>query len=339
MRGGLTASPLHMSPARMKHAVGSARCVIFGLGPIGIGITEVALERGHTIIGAVDIDPKKAGRPLSDLVSGAPPIPVERSVDPLLNQGADLVLHSTQSRIEQVMPQLVPLLDAGLNVISTCEELAYPWHHHPKEAALLDQLAKDRGARIIGLGINPGFVMDALPVMLRAPSRRVDRITVERVVDVGLRREPLQRKVGVGMTVDAFRRGVAEGFIGHVGLPQSAAMIASALGWTLDRIEESIEPQLDGSHEVRGLHQICRGLRGGNALITLDLTMATGIERPRDVVRIDGVPPITVEVPGGIHGDVATWSIIVNAIPMVLSSRPGLLLATELPPSRSDAQR
>jgi 4-hydroxy-tetrahydrodipicolinate reductase len=314
----------------MKHAVSSARCIIFGLGPIGIGITEVALERGHTIVGAVDIDPKKVGRPLADLVPGAGSVPVHRTVDALLNQGADIVLHSTQSRIEQVMPQLVPLLDAGLNVISTCEELAYPWHHHPKEAALLDQLAKDRGARIIGLGINPGFVMDALPVMLTAPCRRVDRITIERVVDVGQRREQLRRKVGVGLTGDAFRRGVAEGSIGHVGLPQSAAMIAAAMGWTLEAIEESIEPEVDRNRAVRGLHQSCRGLRGGETLITLDLTMATEIERPRDFVRLEGTPPLTVELPGGIHGDVATWSIIVNAIPRVLSSRSGLLVPTQV---------
>lgn len=317
----------------MKHAVSSARCIIFGLGPIGIGIIEVALERGHTIVGAVDIDPKKVGRPLSELVPGANPVPVQRTVDTLLNQGADVVLHSTQSRIEQVMPQLVPLLDAGLNVISTCEELAYPWHHHPKEAALLDQLAKERAARIIGLGVNPGFVMDALPVMLTAPCRRVDRIMVERVVDVGMRREPLRRKVGVGLTVDTFRKGVAEGSIGHVGLPQSVAMIAAAMGWTLDGIDESIEPDLDASKTVRGLHQVCRGRHNSREAITLDLTMASGVEGPRDVVRIEGVPPVTVEVPGGIHGDVATWAIAVDTIPRLLASRAGLLIATQLPPA------
>lgn len=314
----------------MEHAVSSARCIVFGLGPIGIGITEVAIEHGHTVVGAVDIDPAKTGRPLSALVPVANPVVIQRTANGLLNAGADVVLHSTQSRIEQVMPQLVPLLDAGLNIISTCEELAYPWHHHPKEAALLDEMAKKREARIISLGVNPGFVMDALPVMLTAPCRRVDRITVERVVDVSQRRAPLQKKVGVGLTPDVFRRGVAEGSIGHVGLPQSVAMIAAAMGWALDAIEETLEPEVDRNRAVRGLHHVCRGLRGGDALITLELIMATGVERPQDLVRIDGVPPITVEVPGGIHGDVATWSIIVNAIPGVLASRPGLLVATQV---------
>lgn len=326
-------SPLPWPPATMSDVVAGARIIIFGLGPIGVGIAEVALEHGHQIVGAVDIDPAKAGRPLSTLVRGAGDTPVERSTDPLLNAGADVILHSTQSHMDQVMPQLVPLLDAGLNVISTCEELAFPWHHHPKEAALLDRLARDRGARIIGVGVNPGFVMDVLPVALTAPMRVVERIAVERVVDASLRRVPLQKKIGVGMTVEAFRRGVQDGTMGHVGLPQSVAMIAAAFRWPLDGIEESIEPEVDAQRKVRGLHQICRGRRGGRDVITLDLTMATGVERPRDVIRIDGTPPITMEIPGGIHGDVATWSIAVNTIPRLLAARPGLLIATQLPPA------
>ena len=313
--------------------VSAARVIVFGLGPIGIGIAQAALERGHRIIGAVDADRQKAGRPLSDLVPGADRTPIDLTAERFLRGGADVVLHSTQSRLAQVVPQLVPLLEAGLNVISTCEELAYPWYHHPAEAGHLDRIAKAHGVRVIGLGVNPGFVMDALPVMLTAPCRVVRRISVERIVDVGLRRLPLQRKVGVGMTVEAFARGVADGSMGHVGLPQSVAMIAAAMGWTLDGIEESIEPEVDGERAVRGLHQICRGLRGGEAVVTLDLTMATGVARPRDVIRIDGVPAFEMAIDGGIHGDVATWSIAVNAIPAVLAATPGLRVATDLPPA------
>jgi 4-hydroxy-tetrahydrodipicolinate reductase len=175
--------------------------------------------------------------------------------------------------------------------------------------------------------------MDALPVMLTTPCRSVRRIGVERVVDVGLRRVPLQRKVGVGMSVDAFTRGVADGTMGHVGLPQSIAMIAAAMGWALDGIDETIEPEVDADRIVRGLHQVGRGMRGGEVAVTLDLTMATGVSHPRDVIRIDGVPTLEIVIDGGIHGDVATWSIAVNAIPAVLALPPGLRVATDLPPA------
>jgi 4-hydroxy-tetrahydrodipicolinate reductase len=309
-----------------------ARVIVFGLGPIGVGIAQLALERGHHLVGAVDADPQKAGRPLSDLVPDAAAAPIERTAEPFLHGGVDVVLHSTQSRMTQVVPQLVPLLEAGLAVISTCEELAYPWHHHPAEAAHLDAVAKAHGARLVGLGVNPGFVMDTLPVMLTAPCRTVRRISVERTVDAGQRRVPLQRKVGVGMTVEEFTRGVAQGTMGHVGLPQSVAMIAAVMGWALDEIQESIEPEVDARRAVRGLHQVCRGMRDGEAVVTLDLTMATGVPHPRDRIRIDGVPVLEMVIDGGIHGDVATWSIAVNAIPAVLASAPGLRVATDLPP-------
>jgi len=310
-----------------------ARFIQYGLGPIGVGIAELALLRGHQLVAAVDIDPAKAGRPAAALIPGAPPdLAVTSDVAGVLTAGADIVLHSTQSRLVQILPQVTPLVDAGLAVISTCEELVFPWYHHPQEAAALDALARSRGASVIGLGVNPGFVMDMLPAILTAPCSDVRQVTVERVVDVGIRRLPLQQKVGVGLNVEAFRRGVAEGRIGHVGLPQSAAMVAHALGWTLERIEEAIEPVLGADRAVRGLHQVCRAYRNGAAVITLDLTMAAGVEQPRDVIRVDGTPPITATISGGIHGDQATCAIVVNAISRVLSAAPGLRLPLELAP-------
>lgn len=310
------------------------RFIQYGLGPIGVGIAELAMERGHQLVGAVDIDPDKVGRPVSDLVRRAPgDVTIASSATGILNAGAQVVLHSTLSRLSSVLSQLEPLLDAGLRVISTCEELAFPWWHHPQEAAALDELAKSRGAAVVGVGVNPGFVMDVLPVVFTAPCRQVDRITVTRVVDVGTRRRPLQLKVGVGLAREAFRRGVVEGRIGHVGLPESAAMIAHALRWQLDRITESIEPVVGADGNVRGLHQRCTGARGNTPVITLDLTMATGVQDPHDAVVIEGDPPVRVMLPGGIHGDQATCAIVVNSIPGVLTAAPGLLIPTQLAPA------
>lgn len=254
-------------------------------GPIGTGIAALAIQEGHRLVAAVDIDPAKAGQPAAAFVPEAPAdVTVTGDAARVLNAGADIVLHSTQSRLARVLPQLLPLVDAGLAVISTCEELAFPWHHHSIEAASLDALARSRGVGVVGLGVNPGFVMDLLPVILAAPCRQIRRITAARVVDVGQRRVPLQHKVGVGLTVEAFRRGVGEGRIGHVGLPQSAAMIAHALQWELSKIEESIEPVVGSSRSVLGVHQVCRGVCGNAHLITLDLTMAAGAEDPRDEI-------------------------------------------------------
>lgn len=314
-----------------------ARFIQYGLGPIGLGIAELAIQRGYRLVAAVDIDRAKAGRPAAALIPGAPAdVIVTADAGAVLTAGADVVLHSTQSRLRQVLPQITPLLEAGLSVISTCEELAYPWYHHRHDAATLDTLARSHDAAVVGLGVNPGFVMDVLPVVLAEPCRDIRQVTVERVVDVGARRLPLQQKVGVGLSVEAFRKGVADGRIGHVGLPESAAMIAYALRWTPERIDETIEPVVGPDRAVRGLHQVCTGYRGGAAAITLDLTMAAAVEQPRDVIRIDGTPAVTATIAGGIHGDQATCAIIVNAIPRVLGAVPGLRVALNLAPMMQD---
>jgi len=316
--------------------VPSARFIQYGLGPIGVGIAELAAQQGHRLVAAVDIDPAKVGRPAAAFIPGAPADVVISADAAVLNAGADIVLHSTQSRLAQVLPQLLPMVDAGLAVISTCEELAFPWHHHPVEAASLDALARSRSVGVVGLGVNPGFVMDLLPVILLAPCRDIRQIVVTRVVDVSLRRLPLQQKVGVGLTVEAFRRGVAAGQIGHVGLPQSAAMVAHALGWELSRIEESIEPVIGSDQTVQGTHQVCHGVHGNTRRIMLDLTMAVGAKHPRDEITIEATPPIHATIDGGIHGDQATHAIVVNAIPRLLVAPPGLLLPTHLPTVPTD---
>jgi len=312
-----------MTPTTVAH---------YGLGPIGLGIAGLVVERGHRIVAAVDIDPQKAGKDLGTLL-GRDPLGVTVTDDSstALASRAQVVLHSTQSHLAQVTPQVLGCIDAGACVISTCEELAFPWHHHAADARRIDKAAKARGVTVVGVGVNPGFVMDLLPIVLTAPCREVRALRVTRVVDAGRRRLPLQRKIGAGLDRAAFERGVAEGRIGHVGLAESVAMIADAMGWLLESITEQIEPVLEGP-AVRGLHQVASGLRGGRPVITLDLTMAVGAPNPRDAVTIEGEPPITMEVTGGIHGDVATCAIAVNAIPRVLAAPPGLTTVHGLPP-------
>jgi len=310
------------------------RIIHQGLGNIGLGIARLVLERGHTIVAAVDLDPAAAGQDLGALL-GAAPLGVEVTADAAgaLRQPADILIHCTGSRVRAVLPQLEAAVEARLDVVSTCEELAYPWYHHPEEARRLDDLARRRGVTVVGLGVNPGFVMDALPIMLTAPCRDVTRITAERVVDVSQRRAALQRKVGVGMTPEAFRAGVREGRLGHVGLVESVAMIAGALGWDLSRITEEIDPLVDGA-AVQGLHQVARGYRADGdpeAAVVLDLVMAMGARDPHDAVAIQGTPPLRLVIAGGIHGDIATWAIAANALPFIVAAPPGLLSVSRLP--------
>ena len=226
---------------------------------------------------------------------------------------ADVVLHSTGSYLEQVRPQLVEIVEAGLNVVSTCKELAYPQAQHPALAEELDALAKKHSVTVLGTGVNPGFAQDTIAIAVSGVCQDVKHITVTRIVEVGERRLPLQKKVGAGLTVAEFEEKAKKREIRHVGLEESLTMLAHALGWQLDKVEETIEPVIAEKPiksqfvevkpgQVSGVHQVARGIKGGQELIVLHLYMYIGAEHPGDSVVIEGTPDIELTIKG-IHGD------------------------------------
>jgi len=240
------------------------------------------------------------------------------------------------------MDQLLACLKAESCVVSTCEELSYPYRTHPDLAAKLDAEAKDWGVALVGTGVNPGFVMDKLVVTLAAVSQRIEHAKALRIVDASKRRLPLQKKIGAGMSVDEFRGQVAAGVIKHVGLPESVAMVADSLNLPVDEITETIEPvvarervqteflTVEAGHAA-GVHQIARGLGAGKELIYLELHMYVGAKDPADTIELLGHPNITLVIPGGSHGDIATASVVVNSVPVILDAPAGLRTARDLP--------
>ena len=255
---------------------------------------------------------------------------------------ADVAVLSTASALRDVKPQIATLVQKGLNVVTTSEELAFPTPARQAAFRELDALARKKKVGVLGTGVNPGYVMDALAAFLTAPCAKVSRVSVTRVVDASTRRLPLQRKIGAGLNLAQFRRAITEGSVRHVGLVESVHMIAACLGWKLDRVDETLEPaiaprDLDTAWlripagNAAGIKQYARGYRGEELLVSLDLQMYVGAESPRDHVVIDGVPPVDMTIAGGVAGDVATAAIAINSIPKLLAARPGLLTMRELP--------
>ena len=196
----------------------------FGLGPIGLESLKLAAAKPWAnIVGAVDIDPAKIGKDLGDL-TGDKNLKgrlVFRSVEDLTAHAKPrVVLHTTVSKFPAAFPQLETLARAGISVVSSCEELLFPQLLNLDLAAKLDTICRDHGARIIGTGVNPGFVMDVLPVCLTGVSRDVRSIKVQRVVNAATRRAPLQKKIGSGLPPEEFRRLFKEGRAGHAGLKE-----------------------------------------------------------------------------------------------------------------------
>ena len=224
------------------------RVLHFGIGPIGAAVAkQVAARPGFKIVGAIDVDPAKVGRDIGDVagLNRRVGLKVQDNADKALKAAKpDVVIHCTGSSIKGVLPQLEAILRSKSPVISTTEELAYPGYTHVRYARRVDALAKKAKVAVLGTGVNPGFVMDALPIALTAACRQVDRVEVRRIQDARNRRLPFQQKIGAGLTTEQFQKQVADGGIRHVGFTESIAMIADALGWSLDRITDDVQPKL-----------------------------------------------------------------------------------------------
>jgi 2,4-diaminopentanoate dehydrogenase len=322
------------------------RAVQYGVGPIGASIVRLMREKSAIeIVGAIDTDPLKHGQDLGDAV-GAKDAPwgvkISSDARQVLEQNADVVIHSTSSALPTVMDQLLMCLEAESCIVSTCEELSYPYRTYPELSARLDSAAKDWGVALLGTGVNPGFVMDKLIITLAAVSQRIEHARALRIVNASLRRMPLQKKIGAGLTVEEFRTRVGAGTIKHVGLPESVAMIADSLNLPVDEIVETIDPVV-AEEQIRtefvavdpgqaaGVHQVARGLAAGQELIHLELQMYVGAKDPADSVELKGNPNISLTIPGGTHGDIATASVVVNSIPVILDAPAGLRTARDLP--------
>jgi len=324
------------------------RVVCYGIGAVGGRIAKSLLEkRGMQIVGAIDADKNKVGKDLGQLLelNRKLGVTVSDDVEKIMSKAnCDIVVHATGSYLKDVYAQLAPLAQYGANVITTCEELSYPYISEPQFAQKLSTLGLKHGVTYLGTGINPGFLMDTLVITLTGACQKINKIKAERVMNAATRRVPFQKKIGAGLTISEFKKKMAAKEItGHVGLEQSIGMIAAALKWELDRIQvETVEPVVAekevASDAIRvkkgqaaGLKQTSHGIMRRKDVITLDFQAYIGARREYDAITIDGIPPIRQRISPCVHGDHATVAVIINSIPKVIKAPPGLLTMKDLP--------
>ena len=242
------------------------------------------------------------------------------------------------------MPQIREAVHAGWNVLSTCEQLAFP-RAQDADVSALDAAARAAGVSVLGAGINPGFLMDSLVLVLSAACVEVDRISVTRVVDTNRRRVPLQLKAGVGLSVAEFERRATMHEVGHVGLRESAEMVCHSLSWSIDSYDETIEPVIarDDTHtgvgvvragDVIGQRQAVEVRMRGEVVLSYKLQMSAGAQ-DLDAIDIQGQPAIHQRIVGGVNGDLGTEAMIANLVPVVAAARPGVLTMADVVPIRT----
>jgi 2,4-diaminopentanoate dehydrogenase len=322
------------------------RVVVYGLGPIGATVArQMAARKGFQVVGGIDIDPAKVGRDLGDVIGLGRKMRVPVTDDVARTIRAvrpDVAVLCTSSSLKKVMPQIEGLLALKVPIVSTTEELSYPVGANRRLAKRIGDLARKAKVAVLGTGVNPGFTMDALPVMLTGVCERVDSIRVDRIQDARTRRLPFQQKIGAGLTKAQFQKKVNDGSVRHVGLAESVTMIADAMGWKLDRVTDQIRPMIaratveseflavDKGY-VSGLVQDGIGWSKGAPLVTLHMEAYFGAPESYDAVTIEGSPRIVQKISGGVHGDVATASITVNAVAKILAVSPGLRTMRDMP--------
>lgn len=334
------------------------RLLHVGLGPLGrMIIADAARRKIATVAAAVDINPDLRGQPISQIVpeSGfaARVVGSINEAGPARNFDAAVV--TTSSDLAQCEGTFRELIALGLPIVSTCEELLFPWLRHKALAASLDDACKKSGARLLGTGVNPGFLMDTLPVAATAVCRSVRSVKAWRIQDASPRRIPFQQKIGAGLDDAAFARKVADDTLRHVGLGESLHFIAHYLGLAIDQWHESIEPVKADRDLVCALGPIPKGRAAGvrqvakgwtpNAektdtpLVELEFVAAIGQTDPHDRVLIDGEPPLDLILKGGVHGDIATSAITLNAVSSIIAAPPGLHTMATIPMVRFAAAR
>ena len=321
------------------------RVIHVGLGQIGTAIARATVGRPDLAsVAAFDPGPAMAGRTLAEVCGdGVPALPVRDALAAAVADGGPQVaLHAVASHIPAIEDQLVELARAGLNVVTTAEELIYPGSSHSDATARIDAAAREAGVTIFAAGVNPGVLMDRLPVYLSSLCIRVDGVRVRRLVDLGRRREGLRRKMGVGEERAEVERRIEAGAIGHVGLVESMRHLADGLSWRLGDIDERLAPvvgEIDvekagesvAAGRVLGLHHTAVATGPDGRGLELSLTMRLDADEPVDVVEIDGEPPLRVRFEGGVAGDQATVATVINAVRYAAEAGPGLVTRLPMP--------
>lgn len=320
------------------------KCAVYGLGPIGRDLAQLAVDHPQfELCAAIDVAEELVGRDLHGLLGydGLPTMEIVPSLPRACKGGKlDVIFHATGSRLDVVGPQLEGLLSSGANVISTCEELVFPWERNRAAAERLHKCGVGNNVSIIGAGVNPGFAMDIFPLLLAASTSRVDSISIVRRTDIGKRRLPLQQKLGVGIAESEFHRRKREGSIGHVGLQESLSLLAHVLGWHLASSSIDVAPVLIdarpgresqevSSDLVLGVNHIAKGVSIDGREISMVLDMHVGVDS-YDSVEISGDPDIRVMVEGGFSGDKCTTAVVFNIAPGIVDSPPGMLTVADL---------
>ncbi len=325
------------------------KVVEWGTGEMGRGLLGFILDRPKDIelVGCIVTNPAKEGKTVGELLGRPCDVVMTRDYEKVLALKPDVVCINTQSNLHEITSQVEPSIKAGADVICIAEKLSYPWASDAAWAERVDALAKQHGVSVLGTGINPGFMLDALIVMWSSICLRVDSIKATRVNDLSPFGPTVMTGQGVGTTVEQFKKGVADGsIVGHIGFPESIGLIARALGWKIDRVEETREPIVTSVErstphvhvapgDVAGCRHIGKGYVGDELKIELihpqQIHPELEGQDTGDYIEIHGDPNVNMANKPEIPGGKGTYASTGNYIPLMKDAPAGMLTVVDMP--------
>jgi hypothetical protein len=333
------------------------KVVIWGFGAMGKGMADMLVtKKGVTITGICDLHPDMIGNSAFKFMESKqgthPEVLVSNDIESLLDRNnCDVVLLATDSYTKKAFPKMKMILEKGINVISTAEEMAYPKAQEPELAEQLNNIARENNVTVLGTGINPGFIMDLLVVALTGVMSDVTHIEANRVNSLSPFGPAVMEEQGVGITVDEFNHGVeTDTLAGHVGFSESILMIADAIGVKLDKFEQQMKPivtNIDRKSKygealkgnVAGVNMTGQGIIDNKVFINMKHPQQIEPEmegtHTGDYITIKGTPDVNMAITPEIDGGIGTIAMCVNMIPHVLNSKPGLKTMIDLPVPRA----
>jgi hypothetical protein len=329
-----------------RKPVPSIRIGLCGIGNTGKEIARILVDerRGFDLVGAASNDPFDIGREIGAVVSSKTPcaVPVYPKLADVLDLEPDLIVLSTSSFLEEVSDDIHECIRRHCNVISPCEELAYPFVSSEIVASGIDRAARENSVAVVGTGVNPGFLFDFLLLAATGTCSDVRGMSARRVVDVSGFSDAIHTRLGLRLSLAEFNERNSRGAIpGHVGLTQSIQMVAERFGCQLEgTVVETIEPMIDvdsGTDEVRGIRQTAVGIFSAGSRFEIEfilhLAPAAANLVTMDQIRIEGSQPVNLSISPGLQSIPATAAVVVNSIPAVLRGPAGLLTVKDLPPA------
>jgi 2,4-diaminopentanoate dehydrogenase len=293
------------------------KVAIIGLGYLGQNLAGKLIEdQSFELTALIDSDPSKQGLSIAGIA-------VSDDLESNLKD-IDLVFITTNSLLNQIKETLVTVIKHKVSIVSSCEELIFPYYSHPQLSQELDQLAKLNGVQLLGTGINPGFLMDYLITVCSKAVLNVKAIKYTRHINTAHRRVTFQDKVGLGLSLGEFKNKQAQGRIGHVGFRQSVDMLLHYFNWTLDSYEENIKA-IEADGLVQGIHQKAKCItKNKQSIELLFIASAQASDNDHLVLELENAAPLIIDIPSGINGESGTAAMLMNSAALVHKMSPGL---------------